>query len=168
MAAGPVLCACLRLCPIPLQAGSVSSQKIKLRHGDVLVVDALPATVRLNAMRRFLAEGFQAHMQVRRSHRGAAVSGLRAIGFQKALLPFLSLSLSLSGLGRGVVLGGVGDGHGCKFVGGVAGARLAGRGSFLPGWRVGMSREREGGRQAGSGNRYHQNIFNNGPAEIPT
>lgn len=39
------------------------SQKIKLRHGDILVVDTLPSTVRLNAFRRFLAEGFQVHLQ---------------------------------------------------------------------------------------------------------
>ncbi len=49
---------------MPLQAGSVPTQKIKLRHGDVLVVDSLPATVRLNGLRRFLAEGFQTHLQV--------------------------------------------------------------------------------------------------------
>ncbi|GAB4824115.1 hypothetical protein N2152v2_011161 [Parachlorella kessleri] len=50
------------LCNI-VEAGSVPTQKIKLRHGDVLVVDSLPATVRLNGLRRFLAEGFQTHLQ---------------------------------------------------------------------------------------------------------
>lgn len=37
--------------------------KIKLRGGDVLVVDSLPGNVQLNALRRFLAEGFQTHLQ---------------------------------------------------------------------------------------------------------
>lgn len=68
----------------------MSSQKIKLRHGDVLVVESLPATVRLNALRRFLAEGFQAHLQVRlRGERtggkGGAVLGWAALRWSGAL-----------------------------------------------------------------------------------
>lgn len=43
---------------------ALPTQKIKLRHGDVLLVNSLTAVLRLNAFRRFLAEGFQAHMQV--------------------------------------------------------------------------------------------------------
>uniref|UniRef100_A0A1D1ZUG1 Interferon-related developmental regulator N-terminal domain-containing protein n=1 Tax=Auxenochlorella protothecoides TaxID=3075 RepID=A0A1D1ZUG1_AUXPR len=42
---------------------ALPTQKIKLRHGDVLLVNSLTAVLRLNAFRRFLAEGFQAHMQ---------------------------------------------------------------------------------------------------------
>ena len=38
--------------------------RIKLRHGDVLVVDSLAGMVQLAALRRTLAEGFQAHLQV--------------------------------------------------------------------------------------------------------
>lgn len=37
--------------------------KIKLRHGDSLIIDTLSGTVQLNAIRRFLAEGFQIHLQ---------------------------------------------------------------------------------------------------------
>ena len=59
-----------------VEAGApVSTQKIKLRHGDMLVVETLPATVRLNALRRFLAEGFQAHLQVGGKGGWAAMSG---------------------------------------------------------------------------------------------
>ena len=47
--------------PVP-QDGEAPVQKIKLRHGDVLVVDTLEGNVRLSALRRFLAEGFQAHL----------------------------------------------------------------------------------------------------------
>ena len=37
--------------------------KIKLRHGDSLIIETLAGTVQLNAMRHFLAEGFQIHLQ---------------------------------------------------------------------------------------------------------
>ena len=47
-----------------LQEGTVPDTRIKLRHGDVLVVDSLAGAVQLSAMRRTLAEGFQAHLQV--------------------------------------------------------------------------------------------------------
>ena len=46
-----------------VEDGSVAAQKVKLRHGDVLVVDTLPGVIRLNFFRRLLAEGFQAHLQ---------------------------------------------------------------------------------------------------------
>jgi hypothetical protein len=47
-----------------LQEGTVPDTRLKLRHGDVLVVDSLAGAVQLSAMRRTLAEGFQAHLQV--------------------------------------------------------------------------------------------------------
>lgn len=40
-------------------------RKVRLRHGDTLVVDSLPAVLQLDLLKRFLAEGFQAHLQVR-------------------------------------------------------------------------------------------------------
>ena len=43
--------------------GSVTQTKIKLQHGDTLVIDTLVGTIHLNALRRLLAEGFQAHLQ---------------------------------------------------------------------------------------------------------
>lgn len=45
------------------QDGAVAPTKVKLRHGDTLIVDTLVGTVQLNALRRFLAEGFQIHLQ---------------------------------------------------------------------------------------------------------
>jgi hypothetical protein len=45
------------------QDGTVAQTKIKLRHGDTLVINTLVGTVQLNAFRRFLAEGFQIHLQ---------------------------------------------------------------------------------------------------------
>ncbi len=57
----------LLLLPLPCvslqQDGSVAQTKIKLRHGDTLIVNTLVGTVQLNALRRFLAEGFQVHLQ---------------------------------------------------------------------------------------------------------
>lgn len=48
----------------PLQQdGSVAQTKIKLRHGDTLIINTLVGSVQLNAFRRFLAEGFQTHLQ---------------------------------------------------------------------------------------------------------
>ena len=49
--------------PALQQDGAVAPIKIKLRHGDTLIVDTLVGTVQLNALRRFLAEGFQIHLQ---------------------------------------------------------------------------------------------------------
>lgn len=46
-----------------VEDGAVAAQKVKLRHGDALVVDTLPGVIRLNFFRRLLAEGFQAHLQ---------------------------------------------------------------------------------------------------------
>lgn len=45
------------------QDGAGAPTKIKLRHGDTLIVNTLVGTVQLNALRRFLAEGFQIHLQ---------------------------------------------------------------------------------------------------------
>ena len=53
----------IRGCDNLQQDGSVAQTKIKLRHGDCLIVDTLVGTVQLNAFRRFLAEGFQTHLQ---------------------------------------------------------------------------------------------------------
>ena len=38
--------------------------QVKLSGGDVLTVDSLAGLVRLNALRSFLADGFQTHLQV--------------------------------------------------------------------------------------------------------
>lgn len=46
-----------------VEQGSVGPQRIKL-GGDILVIDSLPDTIRLNAFRRYLATGFQAHLQM--------------------------------------------------------------------------------------------------------
>ena len=46
------------------QEGAAPESRIKLRHGDTVVIDSLAGMVQLGAMRRTLAEGFQAHMQV--------------------------------------------------------------------------------------------------------
>ncbi|KAA6426975.1 MAG: hypothetical protein FRX49_03299 [Trebouxia sp. A1-2] len=51
------------LCNIVEQDGTVAQTKVKLRHGDTLVINTLVGTVQLNALRRFLAEGFQTHLQ---------------------------------------------------------------------------------------------------------
>ncbi|KAL0044066.1 hypothetical protein WJX82_006874 [Trebouxia sp. C0006] len=51
------------LCNVVEQDGTVAQTKIKLRHGDTLVINTLVGTVQLNALRRFLAEGFQIHLQ---------------------------------------------------------------------------------------------------------
>lgn len=37
---------------------------MKLRHGDTLVVDRLAGALQLDLLKRFLAEGFQIHLQV--------------------------------------------------------------------------------------------------------
>ena len=42
----------------------MAQTKVRLANGDVLTVDSLAGLVQLNAIRRFLAEGFQAHLQV--------------------------------------------------------------------------------------------------------
>ena len=38
-------------------------RKLKLRHGDVLIVEDLTGVLQLDLLRQFLAEGFQAHLQ---------------------------------------------------------------------------------------------------------
>lgn len=45
------------------QGGEIPEQKVKLRHGDVLVVDTLAGNIQLNAFRSFLGDGFQPHLQ---------------------------------------------------------------------------------------------------------
>lgn len=45
------------------QDGASHETKIKLQHGDVLVVDDLSSLIHLNFIRTLLAEGFQAHIQ---------------------------------------------------------------------------------------------------------
>ena len=48
---------------VVLQDGQVAESKIKLRAGDTLVINTVAGNVQLNYLRRFLAEGFQAHLQ---------------------------------------------------------------------------------------------------------
>ena len=57
-------CCCVSHVPAcALQSQSTPTTKVRLRHGDVLIVDTLPATIQLNAFRNLLADGFQAHLQ---------------------------------------------------------------------------------------------------------
>ena len=63
---GTGCCECCRVSEMPasaLQSQSTPTTKVRLRHGDVLVVDTLPATIQLNSFRNLLADGFQAHLQ---------------------------------------------------------------------------------------------------------
>jgi hypothetical protein len=46
-----------------LQGSAVPTTKVKLRYGDVLVVDTLAGSITLTYLRKFLATGFQAHLQ---------------------------------------------------------------------------------------------------------
>ena len=46
-----------------LQDGTVTPAKVRLRHGDILVVDTPEGLAQLAALRHFLAEGFQMHLQ---------------------------------------------------------------------------------------------------------
>jgi hypothetical protein len=46
------------------QEGKVPRTQVKLSGGDVLTVDSLAGVVQLNALRSFLADGFQTHLQV--------------------------------------------------------------------------------------------------------
>eukprot|EP00879_Flechtneria_rotunda_P005858 GHRR01006164.1.p1 GENE.GHRR01006164.1~~GHRR01006164.1.p1 ORF type:complete len:310 (+),score=131.66 GHRR01006164.1:1275-2204(+) len=46
-----------------LEDGYVPEQKIKLRHGDVLIINTLEGNCTMNFLRRFLAGGFQVHLQ---------------------------------------------------------------------------------------------------------
>lgn len=50
------------LCSI-LEDGETPAIKVKLQHGDSLVLNTLPGCVTMNFLKRFLAGGFQAHMQ---------------------------------------------------------------------------------------------------------
>ncbi len=45
-----------------MEGGDAPEQKVKLRHGDVLIIDTLVGNVQLNAIRAFLADGFQVHL----------------------------------------------------------------------------------------------------------
>ncbi len=44
------------------QGGDAGESRVKLRHGDVLVVDTRAGRVQLDALRRLLAHGFQPHL----------------------------------------------------------------------------------------------------------
>ena len=46
------------------QEGRVPRTQVRLSGGDVLTVDSLAGVVQLNALRSFLADGFQTHLQV--------------------------------------------------------------------------------------------------------
>lgn len=46
-----------------VEAGAVKPEKIKLKHNDVLIVDTLAGKVALDAIKRVLGSGLQAHLQ---------------------------------------------------------------------------------------------------------
>lgn len=46
-----------------LEDGHVPEQRIKLRHGDTLVISTMEGGVMMNYLKRFLAGGFQVHLQ---------------------------------------------------------------------------------------------------------
>ncbi|KAF8064543.1 PSL5 [Scenedesmus sp. PABB004] len=46
-----------------MEDGHVPSQKIKLRHGDTLLINTMEGHVMMNFFRRFIAGGFQVHLQ---------------------------------------------------------------------------------------------------------
>lgn len=50
------------LCTV-LEDGLVKSMKVKLQHGDSLIVNTLEGVVMMNYLKKFLAGGFQAHLQ---------------------------------------------------------------------------------------------------------
>lgn len=45
------------------QEGAFHETKIKLQHGDLLIIDELSSLIHLNFIRTLLAEGFQVHIQ---------------------------------------------------------------------------------------------------------
>lgn len=67
-ACGPV-CMCVNLAyaavvvavvaVVVVQDGRVPEQKIKLRHGDTLLIDTMEGNTMMNFFKRFLAGGFQ-------------------------------------------------------------------------------------------------------------
>lgn len=57
-----VCCVCARgaaAAAAALQGGRVPEQKIKLRHGDTLLIDTMEGNTMMNFFKRFLAGGFQ-------------------------------------------------------------------------------------------------------------
>ena len=54
---------CLTVRAAAAQDGNAGESRVKLRHGDVLVVDTRAGRVQLDALRRLLGQGFQAHLQ---------------------------------------------------------------------------------------------------------
>jgi hypothetical protein len=42
-----------------VQDGRIPEQKIKLRHGDTLLIDTMEGNTMMNFFKRFLAGGFQ-------------------------------------------------------------------------------------------------------------
>ena len=54
---------CLSVRAVAAQDGNAGESRVKLRHGDVLVVDTRAGRVQLDALRRLLGQGFQAHLQ---------------------------------------------------------------------------------------------------------
>lgn len=57
------LLVCLTVRAAAAQDGNAGESRVKLRHGDVLVVDTRAGRVQLDALRRLLGQGFQAHLQ---------------------------------------------------------------------------------------------------------
>ncbi|WIA18984.1 hypothetical protein OEZ85_003651 [Tetradesmus obliquus] len=46
-----------------MEDGRVREQKIKLRHGDTLIINTLEGNAMMNFLKRFIAGGFQVHLQ---------------------------------------------------------------------------------------------------------
>ena len=79
------------------QGGGSAESRVKLRHGDLLVVDSVAGTCQLGALRRFLGEGFQAHLQHNPLLHQACIALLRTCALSR-------IPCSLNGHGRGSVL----------------------------------------------------------------
>jgi hypothetical protein len=47
---------------LSLQDGRVREQKIKLRHGDTLIINTMEGSVMMNFLKRFIAGGFQVRL----------------------------------------------------------------------------------------------------------
>ena len=52
------------MCVLCSQDGRVPEQKIKLRHGDTLLINTMEGNTMMNFFRRFLAGGFQVGFSV--------------------------------------------------------------------------------------------------------
>ena len=75
-----------------VQDGQVAEIKVKLRAGDTLVIDTVAGNVQLNALRRFLNEGFQAHLQSNELLHQASATYAACTPLLLSALPFLHMS----------------------------------------------------------------------------